>query len=930
MNIRVFFYVLICLLYSTNIAWSVNLMLPYKGGESYKCTQGTYLDPDNQYWDAVNEVWQELFSNPTHNSTAQWEKLKYALDFGLPLNTAVVATKGGTVEFAGSNGGWGNMIRINYGTENGPSNIFGRYAHLNTISVNVGEYVKQGQVIGLSGSTGTSTGPHLHYQLENYDGQSIMPTFVDVVKYNGLPYRFESHMSGNDYNVHNNFRVGWYYDGWRGTDDLPNAGFAPYSIIFSTAYFQNGGNDVLGVPQSFVHEESLVDFSGTHPYVQDFQKYIPATYELKTYTLVMNPYVQNAQYGMWGVVFPINGQLRDYWHFKFYELGYPMCNEYLWTDNSETYTVQWFLLPSGYKTYVVYKDGQFYRSSDISIPVEEWRFEQHVIKNSGCDGECGTGGGTEPPPVTPPANPNYDFIRSTTCEHVSPNNGQYTEPVEKNSFELNDATANVFLELDNVENIQGLEFKYDWYAPSGVLWNTWTEEIGYTETNWYVHRNVDISTATEEGQWHVNVYIDNVLTATEYFMLSVPLPAPQYFFSGSTVAENWTYGSSDPNSSDYWDLQAINPRNEFSVGGAVCAFSKITNVTTDHQWKTEFYIDNSLVWTDESGWLYVGNGWNYSSATPILTNVQAGSGEIKVWLDVGNGYELLDQKYFSVVDNSADYVYAGAQICEGWENGSTDPNSSYYWDLQAVRPGIGYKEGDRVYILAQAEDVSVNHEWKMEVYYNGVYQWEHVSGWQDLNGGFWGYSNFAPYVDNVQAGSYELRVFLRTDGDFIFQDSKIFIVSELSLNDIPFSADFSASNYFGFFLEDNSQVNAGNLSSVIKDNRSCLELENSGIADASWKLQAKKVGFDFVSGIAYNGSIWLKGETTGTIYIAVEKNTDPWNNLGMWKAFNITTTWTEHDLDFTFAGGVNPSEIRFTIQFGNYQGRLWIDDINFN
>lgn len=155
------------------------------------------------------------------------------------------------------------------------------------------------------------------------------------------------------------------------------------------------------------------------------------------------------------------------------------------------------------------------------------------------------------------------------------------------------------------------------------------------------------------------------------------------------------------------------------------------------------------------------------------------------------------------------------------------------------------------------------------------------------------------------------------------------MVNELSLTAIPFVADFNTNNDFDFFLEDNTGGD-GSIGFAIIDGRECLELQNNGIADASWKLQGKKVGFDFVANTAYNGSVWIKGETAGTLYVAIEKNVDPWNNLGMWKALNITTSWAEYDLDFIFAGGVDPSDVRFSIQFGNYQGKLWVDDVDFN
>lgn len=72
----------------------------------------------------------------------------------------VVSPANGTVVKAGWQGGYGNMIEIDHG--NGLST---RYGHLSKIEIQVGDTLQRGQLIGLIGSTGRSTGPHLHYEL---------------------------------------------------------------------------------------------------------------------------------------------------------------------------------------------------------------------------------------------------------------------------------------------------------------------------------------------------------------------------------------------------------------------------------------------------------------------------------------------------------------------------------------------------------------------------------------------------------------------------------------------------------------------------------------------------------------------------------------------------------------------------------------------
>ncbi|MGN0430686.1 MAG: peptidoglycan DD-metalloendopeptidase family protein [Acetatifactor sp.] len=92
-----------------------------------------------------------------------------AIDWYVPTGTAVFASCGGSVSFAGWMGSYGNVIFINH--EDGRQT---RYAHLSKILVKKGDYVKQGQKIGLSGATGNVSGPHLHFEMK-IDGVSVNP-----------------------------------------------------------------------------------------------------------------------------------------------------------------------------------------------------------------------------------------------------------------------------------------------------------------------------------------------------------------------------------------------------------------------------------------------------------------------------------------------------------------------------------------------------------------------------------------------------------------------------------------------------------------------------------------------------------------------------------------------------------------------------------
>jgi murein DD-endopeptidase MepM/ murein hydrolase activator NlpD len=90
-------------------------------------------------------------------------------DFEVPFGTEVYATGDGNVSESGWDGGFGNCVVIDHGY--GLQTVYG---HLSRIKVPKGMNIKRGDLIGISGSTGQSTGPHLHYQVEQ-SGQHMNP-----------------------------------------------------------------------------------------------------------------------------------------------------------------------------------------------------------------------------------------------------------------------------------------------------------------------------------------------------------------------------------------------------------------------------------------------------------------------------------------------------------------------------------------------------------------------------------------------------------------------------------------------------------------------------------------------------------------------------------------------------------------------------------
>ena len=94
------------------------------------------------------------------------------LDIAVDIGTPVYAAAMGTVDMAGWNGGYGQFVKIRHG--NGYESAYG---HMCGIAVSAGQQVRKGEIIGFVGSTGYSTGPHLHFEVF-VDGENIDPLYM--------------------------------------------------------------------------------------------------------------------------------------------------------------------------------------------------------------------------------------------------------------------------------------------------------------------------------------------------------------------------------------------------------------------------------------------------------------------------------------------------------------------------------------------------------------------------------------------------------------------------------------------------------------------------------------------------------------------------------------------------------------------------------
>jgi len=105
----------------------------------------------------------------------RWGRTHEGIDLAVPTGTVVAAAADGVVIQSGENGGYGISIYVDHG-----NGIITRYGHLSQAYAQVGRTVKQGETIGLSGNTGNSTGPHLHFEIRIGDVAVNPASYVEI------------------------------------------------------------------------------------------------------------------------------------------------------------------------------------------------------------------------------------------------------------------------------------------------------------------------------------------------------------------------------------------------------------------------------------------------------------------------------------------------------------------------------------------------------------------------------------------------------------------------------------------------------------------------------------------------------------------------------------------------------------------------------
>ncbi len=178
---------------SSSVADQVNFKLPWTSGSAFCVSRTGSLLPNMNFPSACAAA-----TCGPHTGDHGYQ----AIDFPIPLQTNILAVASGTVVFAWFNatgtqtltGGYGNLVKIKHS-----DNTYSYYAHLNAIGVKVGDVVAQGVIIGKSGNTGHSSGPHLHFEWRDaneakFNNDDYWPVFSE---YNCTPNQNKQYTSQN-------------------------------------------------------------------------------------------------------------------------------------------------------------------------------------------------------------------------------------------------------------------------------------------------------------------------------------------------------------------------------------------------------------------------------------------------------------------------------------------------------------------------------------------------------------------------------------------------------------------------------------------------------------------------------------------------------------------------------------------------------------
>ena len=219
-------------------------------GSSSSYKRGIFTWPVPEYVEAGKKLWDQIistFGNRTHPITGQPGTMHNGIDIASSVNASakiVAAADGKVVKASNTGDGYGNCVIIQHS-----GGYYTLYGHMSSLTVSVGDEVNKGQQIGIMGSTGNSTGNHLHFEIEKFDGDFSMSKYYSNTRLDPIDFFNEdcSPVGGGSGDLSEEcIDFVW---GWEGNDDyLESQGHLTsdhkYYIIYTDA--AAGGNKAVG------------------------------------------------------------------------------------------------------------------------------------------------------------------------------------------------------------------------------------------------------------------------------------------------------------------------------------------------------------------------------------------------------------------------------------------------------------------------------------------------------------------------------------------------------------------------------------------------------------------------------------------------------------------------------------------------------------
>ncbi|MFA5127539.1 MAG: M23 family metallopeptidase [Patescibacteria group bacterium] len=553
----------------------------------------------------------------------------YSLDFNDRFEgDKVLSAAAGVVELVVNSGcsQWGVTCKVQIRHYNG---YITRYLHFanESIVVNTGDHVVQGQVLGVIGTTGDSSGTHLHFELKHknsdgsYSGAQTDPA-LSGVNLDGILMTDFSVSAGHAYYSTNCTPSTFTYDinGFHG--------YTCYGPMLNTGWL----TDCMAEKNSFARGykvRSLVeinDITADHRFkVETWQTNVSTAYPNWTWT------------SSWARVPSGSTWDRSYFYPEFANAPVGSWEFRIFVDMVDDGKDDFILidaLPFTVAENNYYYDLNIYRSDAA----------QYIYQGYTCLG-----------PITGGSSTNWVY----SCNGASVTSwtdSSLLAPI-KSLFSTN-SRVYALVQLRDIRVNHRFQAKI---YRGGTLVKTdtsaWNTVNGVWEKAFYFPY-VDVGTST--GVWRMNIFVD---TGTGFkqvdtlnFLVRAPsTPLPFQYRRDSTSCYGPITGGAETN----WIYTCTNPATIFNVGDYVQTMMHVSQVSKNHRFKVMAYKDGAYQWPWETSLIIVTPyTWSTSYFSPTLTNATKGNWEFRMYLQTCTGtttstcasYEWVDTVKFTVVD----------------------------------------------------------------------------------------------------------------------------------------------------------------------------------------------------------------------------------------------------------------------------------------